>query len=212
MQTLSPWQRHAHWLPTVFVVFVFVQSLFFKFSGSPDDGQKTNEGVANPFAADLCYLEKNGCAMPPDGELALMACSIDTAPTRARGIHTKSGLGCHDCHGGDPNPALAEDPMASMDPAKGFLGKKGRRMLFEVVSKSAVSIKPLSAFTEHVASCPGVTQTRSGQTPAVTVGATGSFGDKNVGSGKTVTAKTILGLLPETATTSGAVLISGVSR
>jgi peptide/nickel transport system ATP-binding protein len=31
------------------------------------------------------------------------------------------------------------------------------------------------------------------------------------GSGKTVTAKTILGLLPETATTSGAVLISGVN-
>jgi len=31
------------------------------------------------------------------------------------------------------------------------------------------------------------------------------------GSGKTVTANTILGLLPETATTSGAVLIGGVN-
>lgn len=41
--------------------------------------------------------------------------------------------------------------------AKGFLGKKGRRMLFEVVSKSAVSIKPLSAFTgeEELVLAPG---------------------------------------------------------
>jgi len=29
-------QKHGHWLLTIFVVFVFVQSLFFKFSNSPE--------------------------------------------------------------------------------------------------------------------------------------------------------------------------------
>jgi len=28
--------KHGHWLLTIFVVFVFVQSLFFKFSDSPE--------------------------------------------------------------------------------------------------------------------------------------------------------------------------------
>lgn len=29
-------QRNGHWLPTLYVAFVFIQSLFFKFSGSPE--------------------------------------------------------------------------------------------------------------------------------------------------------------------------------
>jgi len=29
-------KRHGHWLPTLFVAFVFVQSLFFKFTGSAE--------------------------------------------------------------------------------------------------------------------------------------------------------------------------------
>jgi len=31
------------------------------------------------------------------------------------GAHAAAGLGCHDCHGGNPDPALAEDLAASMD-------------------------------------------------------------------------------------------------
>lgn len=32
-----PWlRRHGHWLLTLFVAFVFVQSLFFKFTNSPE--------------------------------------------------------------------------------------------------------------------------------------------------------------------------------
>lgn len=54
MQTLSPWQRHAHWLPTVFVVFVFVQSLFFKFSNSPETVY-IFEGRLDPWAASLGF-------------------------------------------------------------------------------------------------------------------------------------------------------------
>ena len=29
-------RRHGHWIPTLYVGFVFVQSLFFKFTGSPE--------------------------------------------------------------------------------------------------------------------------------------------------------------------------------
>jgi hypothetical protein len=32
------------------------------------------------------------------------------------GVHAESELGCHDCHGGNPDPALAEDADAAMDP------------------------------------------------------------------------------------------------
>jgi hypothetical protein len=31
-------------------------------------------------------------------------------------IHRERGLGCHSCHGGNPDPALADDMMAAMDP------------------------------------------------------------------------------------------------
>lgn len=29
-------RRHGHWVPTLYVGFVFIQSLFFKFTGSPE--------------------------------------------------------------------------------------------------------------------------------------------------------------------------------
>jgi hypothetical protein len=31
-------------------------------------------------------------------------------------IHRERGLGCHSCHGGNPDPSLADDMMAAMDP------------------------------------------------------------------------------------------------
>jgi len=43
-------------------------------------------------------------------------------------VHTSLGLSCHDCHGGNPDPKLAEDP-SSMDPAfkaNPFVGKPAR--------------------------------------------------------------------------------------
>ncbi|MCP4663447.1 MAG: hypothetical protein GY856_49285 [bacterium] len=33
----------------------------------------------------------------------------------AQDVHSEVGLGCHDCHGGNPDPALAEDSMTAMD-------------------------------------------------------------------------------------------------
>lgn len=38
-------------------------------------------------------------------------------------IHHAKGLGCQDCHGGDPTKGMAEgDPELAHDPAKGFVG------------------------------------------------------------------------------------------
>jgi hypothetical protein len=31
------------------------------------------------------------------------------------GVHREIGISCHDCHGGNPDPAVADDPMAAMD-------------------------------------------------------------------------------------------------
>ncbi len=47
------------------------------------------------------------------------------APTThwAADVHAGAGLGCTDCHGGDPT---ADDPEASMSPAKGFKKSPGR--------------------------------------------------------------------------------------
>jgi len=40
-------------------------------------------------------------------------------------VHAQVGLSCHNCHGGNPDPKLAEDSMAAMDPnfkANPFVG------------------------------------------------------------------------------------------
>ncbi|MEJ2084301.1 MAG: hypothetical protein P8Y44_01310 [Acidobacteriota bacterium] len=34
-----------------------------------------------------------------------------------KGVHSDFGLSCHDCHGGNPDTALAEDMDAAMDPS-----------------------------------------------------------------------------------------------
>jgi hypothetical protein len=42
----------------------------WKFSGSPGDGQQTNEGVPDPYAAYFCFFEKSGCPTPSAAQLA----------------------------------------------------------------------------------------------------------------------------------------------
>ncbi len=37
-------------------------------------------------------------------------------------VHTRQGLSCADCHGGDPKAGLDGDMEASMDPGKGYIG------------------------------------------------------------------------------------------
>ena len=61
--------------------------------------------------------------------LAAAASSAKAAPTSctschdhekhvkasASDVHAQVGLGCHDCHGGNPDPKLADDPVAAME-------------------------------------------------------------------------------------------------
>ena len=47
-------KRHGHWLLTVFVAFVFIQSLFFKFTGSPETVY-IFQGKLDPWAASLGF-------------------------------------------------------------------------------------------------------------------------------------------------------------
>ena len=52
--------------------------------------------------------------------------SAATSPTplMVHDVHAQRGLGCADCHGGDPT---ATDQAAAMDPAKGFVGRPARQ-------------------------------------------------------------------------------------
>lgn len=47
-------KRHAHWLPTLYIAFVFIQSLFFKFTDSPET-RYIFEGKLDPWAASLGF-------------------------------------------------------------------------------------------------------------------------------------------------------------
>jgi hypothetical protein len=47
-------KKHGHWLLTLYVAFVFIQSLFFKFSGSPETVY-IFQGKLDPWAASLGF-------------------------------------------------------------------------------------------------------------------------------------------------------------
>ena len=47
-------RRHGHWMLTAFVAFVFIQSLFFKFSDSPETIY-IFQGKLDPWAASLGF-------------------------------------------------------------------------------------------------------------------------------------------------------------
>ena len=47
-------KRHGHWLLTLYVAFVFIQSLFFKFTGSPETVY-IFQGKLDPWAASLGF-------------------------------------------------------------------------------------------------------------------------------------------------------------
>lgn len=51
-----------------------------------------------------------------------------TSPTQAMAhdIHAQRGVGCAECHGGDP---AASDQAAAMDPARGFIGRPARQTI-----------------------------------------------------------------------------------
>jgi uncharacterized membrane protein YphA (DoxX/SURF4 family) len=47
-------RRNGHWLLTIYVAFVFIQSLFFKFTGSPETVY-IFQGKLDPWAASLGF-------------------------------------------------------------------------------------------------------------------------------------------------------------
>ena len=47
-------RKHGHWLPSLYVAFVFIQSLFFKFSDSPETVY-IFQGKLDPWAASLGF-------------------------------------------------------------------------------------------------------------------------------------------------------------
>ncbi|QDL55587.1 hypothetical protein [Rhodoferax aquaticus] len=47
-------KKHGHWVLTLFVAFVFIQSLFFKFSNSPETVY-IFQGKLDPWAASLGF-------------------------------------------------------------------------------------------------------------------------------------------------------------
>ena len=47
-------KRNGHWLLTIFIAFVFIQSLFFKFTGSPETVY-IFQGKLDPWAASLGF-------------------------------------------------------------------------------------------------------------------------------------------------------------
>lgn len=47
-------KKHGHWVLTAFVAFVFIQSLFFKFTGSPETVY-IFQGKLEPWAASLGF-------------------------------------------------------------------------------------------------------------------------------------------------------------
>jgi hypothetical protein len=51
---MSWFKKHGHWLLTLYVAFVFIQSLFFKFSGSPETVY-IFQGKLDPWAASLGF-------------------------------------------------------------------------------------------------------------------------------------------------------------
>ena len=51
---MQRFKQHAHWALTLFVAFVFIQSLFFKFTGSPETVY-IFQGKLDPWAASLGF-------------------------------------------------------------------------------------------------------------------------------------------------------------
>jgi uncharacterized membrane protein YphA (DoxX/SURF4 family) len=47
-------KKHGHWVLTLFIAFVFIQSLFFKFTGSPETVY-IFQGKLDPWAASLGF-------------------------------------------------------------------------------------------------------------------------------------------------------------
>lgn len=53
----------------------------------------------------------------------------------ANDVHAQNDFGCESCHGGNPSPAVAEDPEAAMSRAAGYIGKPSRKNIPQLCGK-----------------------------------------------------------------------------
>jgi len=79
--------------------------------GATSEGATTEEATteAPAAAATSCTACHGDADWFPEESLAILGAV-------AGGAHGAVGLSCHDCHGGNPDPALADDLDAAMDP------------------------------------------------------------------------------------------------
>lgn len=98
-------------------------------------GMDCGSAAAAESGGRTAALQKTSC----------LSCHEDQAKAVANDIHIKAGLSCHDCHGGNPDPKLADDPSA-MDPAKGFTGKPERKAIPEFCGRCHSSLAFMRRF------------------------------------------------------------------
>lgn len=103
--------------------------------------------LCGPFAPlRLCvillifFLNVGRAQTPPESSCIACHKLLDgeqLAPVTAmqNDIHAQNGVGCEGCHGGDPSPAVAENPEAAMSRAKGYIGKPARKNIPQLCGK-----------------------------------------------------------------------------
>jgi hypothetical protein len=79
--------------------------------------------IVQPKVGRTQTLQESSCVTCHkllDGELLAAVTAMQND------IHAQNGIGCEGCHGGNPSPAVAEDPEAAKSRAAGFIGKPSR--------------------------------------------------------------------------------------
>jgi hypothetical protein len=61
-------------------------------------------------------------------------------------VHAEQNLGCEGCHGGNPDPAVADDPDSAMDPAAGYVGRPERPRVAEFCGRCHSSAEFMRRF------------------------------------------------------------------
>jgi len=119
----------------------------------------------------------------PSGETSCIAChsqledevAESIASSLKADVHAVAGIGCHDCHGGDPSPALADD-VEAMSEDRGFRSSPGRLDVPDFCGKCHSDAQFMKKFnpqvrvdqlTEYRTSTHGKRNASGDETPAV---------------------------------------------
>ncbi|HET9250729.1 MAG TPA: cytochrome c3 family protein [Candidatus Eisenbacteria bacterium] len=118
-------------------------------------------------------------------------------------VHAAVGLGCHDCHGGDPTPKNIEDEVeageAAMDPAKGFRPPPDRLQVADFCARCHSSAEYMKRFNpkmrvdqlvEYRTSEHGRKNAAGDPVPATCIDCHGSHGIRRVASPESKTHAT----------------------